>query len=1387
MSKIVPKLDLNKTPQAVQNNSLVYARNIKLLHDAKIVPDGAFDSIIIPDTNLYTVKKVYGYVPGLHNKIYFFINVEFRPIGGQSYDSDVIVEYNELENTFDLLDAVWKHNGSIIRGCVTINNANNIILTVCESNTVINTPIKHIPVNHGIPSRYDANRESLYTQHPTIPFIQLKYKCKNNNSVRSGIYQFFVRYKSILNTYTNWFLASNDIYSANITTIPTIQGGVSYSNEQENGFGFDFDIVTLNKNVIDLYNKVEIACLISTDGASVARKWKEFDINEIIDSVISFGYESGELEDISVDDLLANTFGIYDVENIDVLDNTLYIANYNEDAHENILTRGNVSLEKEDNNYDSAVIPEITDYIVTNTCYFEPATIYKYIGVYDKFTHAFVDYYSYLLDLSTNSDGYDTYGYDEEQKSPTFTKIKSNPFIPIYDENDNTKIIGVEDMYDTPIQEISVLNPIRKPAIQAVLKYEPSFNYHVEGKTSYILGFKFLNTKDGIVHYINARWNWQGNIELFNNNTEEDEFHRIIYSIMTSPDYGFWSDMDYPASTKQYALSSTQSVENFVKQQINKIQGIVKTEQGVVYESNGDVYLLLDAITVALNCWEKTLLIRPDIEEATRAFGLDFTNPTYIGNVPENPTAKDKFYRVATSIAWHRITFSYNKSIIDNDTNNFRTFLPKINYDFYIHFVKPNGIATKGYLLGNCAYVDNLDGIYKIKPTITAQCRDTEEYEYCFITIRDTSNVRFLDLVQDNITKNHYYSIETNALLDNNLTFIDTNNNVGVYCDSYSLEYFGAIATIKYDNNNTKHRYVLANGSTVDNNKDTNLIRVSPYIKLSDLSSNNEWYLPSFITQNIIPNYNLSKQYYVVDVEINHINGTKIEDVSELYNTFSQKIVKYSKWNTTLLSTVGGLNKTRFKTWQETNGTKTKSVKTIINTINSQEISTFLQLSNTFRDFIKPIYTSHIEDEIEYTRFDTMVRRSTTYSSEDKNFMYEFLPNEYYAIPNDKGDIVYLFTSGDTLLIHLTETLCKLNLENTIKTATENNLSIEEADMFKQAVSFVKDSRLGFAGLNDKKDTIVTEDFYMFFDKVANRLYLYDNQQLQDISLPFLKLLKLLSPIGVRIAYDRHCNRFYINFITTNNSLCVSYSLYSNGFVSLHDINYNNVITTRVNSYLLNDINDNKTIFKITNKKTKGTQYPNALLKPISYFKLSDNQIDQDVDTDRSSVIDIICNTEYEKIKVLNYIQWICKVTDKYDELDNDIADIAWSDLEKILVSEEQSELYCGNKIRVYSDQTYTPLLTLTTNRQDAYGVEEQQMGGYQDPSTTANEVYPRNNNGVWTLNDFRDVRQFKTTQVGNTDNSLVHGKYFVIRLIFKNNYFNLENVIFNIDNYEKV
>lgn len=85
MARIVPKLNLNKTPQIVENNSLIFAKNIKVMKDGSIVTDDGISRIDTLDQTLSSGKSIVGYI-SYNTCVYLFL---FD--GNDSY----IVKYDE--------------------------------------------------------------------------------------------------------------------------------------------------------------------------------------------------------------------------------------------------------------------------------------------------------------------------------------------------------------------------------------------------------------------------------------------------------------------------------------------------------------------------------------------------------------------------------------------------------------------------------------------------------------------------------------------------------------------------------------------------------------------------------------------------------------------------------------------------------------------------------------------------------------------------------------------------------------------------------------------------------------------------------------------------------------------------------------------------------------------------------------------------------------------------------------------------------------------------------------------------------------------------------------------------------------------------------------------
>lgn len=1438
MSKIVPKLNLNKTPQAVENNSLVYARNIKLLPDGSLVADTKQEQISL-DATIRDFNPI-AQIVGLDNKIYF---LGYRDDGDNKRYR--ILEFDEITHDIKYVNCSWKYNNGKITGCVTINNTGTKILTVCEYGDDIHVPIKHIPIEI-VADETDINitkDESLYTQTPAIPFLQLSYTGENSAKIRSGVYQFFVRYEISDNIYTNWFPCSKDLYTGDIEITPTVQGGVSHCDTKKNSFGFDFNVTVLDETVAQNYTNCQIGCIISTDGASVARIWKTFKIEDINNKDISFSYSSGELEEVDIDEMLASTFDLYNVGNIDVLKNRLYVANYNEDNvyDESLATKAeslNITIgEKKKEHNPITYNSEFRQDIVADTAH-----------LHYWFKHNIVDddngpsnagkSISLFVNLKVDNNGRAVYAHDDYEKLPSWSAVDAK-------QNENYFINQTKITNRVTLQNDNDDFPTRFKKLK--------------DNNCFLVGLFIECIGETGVKYFGLFYKDDGNPDISTEWLEVDSVNTINTLIYTSAlqgnvgaKYKEESTTEYTTTWSVYCKAFADSsrglawdkVNDDVDTEVNKLHPVDKQPYSTV-TIGGIKYILQRSIFGRLNrdsveyrtptsIYSNDVLLDKTWFGGIESYSTYTTNRLFDGLVVAHIGIEAKSYTITTV------------PTIDKTYINTRTLLPSCKYDFYIHFVKEDGVTTPGYKVctktidikdtdSDKHLLDNVIPNRIFYPSV-AKFDMPDGYKYAFLSVAKV-NQQVLFVNKDDLY-DVWYSVDDNTLLHTPKTdtnFLPNTNDesiLGEYHDSYEVSVLGSVG--QYDTINTlesgvDYSYMWNNDNylkdvdikdwvNVSNFDSEQLIRITPYFDgegintekeedgtIKDVNNQiNNLNLPGFICANIIPDYLLSKTYYAIDTDIYQIINNSPKDIdSPIENKYTPVIYHYSYYNTTLVSAVGGLNKNRFKTWVQEIGGKTINTKSIINTINSQEISYFLQLDTTYKDFITPIFDKY-DDSRAFDRFDTVVRRSTPFDNENLNFTYRFESSEYYPIPANRGKIVNLVSFADKILIHLEQALLAFDANNLLNT-NEQNVTLAEGDPFIQGVSFIEDGNYGKAGLVKKEHARLGNNYYVFFDKHENRIYIYDGQsKLQDISIPILKLLECVKPNDAVFAIDDFGGRFFVNLIKTNKTkaICLSYSVYGGGFISIHDFDYEFAFNTKNYSYIINEQSSqgvtNLYYFRFTNEKNykdisgdsyEGAYYP-IIFSFSNYLQIQDFE-EPDGSTGKvPSIIDVICNDSYEVIKVLNNISWICNRYNAYDHSETRVANF-----DKINIAEEQRgefgsntvELFSATKIRIYSDQTYTPLLTLTNEEQDAYGVQDHRLGGYQ-PSQTTNIVYPRYNNGIWTLNDFRDIKQITADeQVGNISNSLVHGKYFVVRFIFKNANFKLENVIFKMNNYEKV
>lgn len=320
---IKPKMYLNASPQTAEDGSLVFAKNMKIGPDGSIMSDFGYDAITAQGLDNYRIRS---HIVGLDNKIYLLCTHK----SNYTYH---IIEYDEVEKTINVLSTKWKYGmtnivDSTFTGAVTTNISGEKILTIaeCPNEPTERVPLKHINLSH--PNVAD---ESLYCQAPLVPIVNLKFNRTYSKTIPNGTYIFFIRYKIRDGVFTKWYPCSRPCFAGTSEVVDTFQGGVEHINihrDSANSFVFDVDIV--NVQYCSYYTGFQLGFIITHDEGTSARAWKYFDFHYNssweIDNIVYFDYDN--VTEIDIEDLTEPTYEIYNVKNVAVFKNQLYISNY---------------------------------------------------------------------------------------------------------------------------------------------------------------------------------------------------------------------------------------------------------------------------------------------------------------------------------------------------------------------------------------------------------------------------------------------------------------------------------------------------------------------------------------------------------------------------------------------------------------------------------------------------------------------------------------------------------------------------------------------------------------------------------------------------------------------------------------------------------------------------------------------------------------------------------------------------------------------------------------------------------------------------------------------------------------------------------------------------
>ena len=1521
MSTINAKLSLNRTPQSVDSNSLVFAKNIKVLKDNTIGCDNSIEQILLLEEG----EVLVGEIVGVNNKIYYLINTDVTQ-NDIIINKSKIIEYDEETKSTIEVKCNWTYNGGVITGYTTINNNNDIILTICEYGSDVDVPIKHINITK---SSYE-DEESLYTQNPNIPITNLTLLATYTKTIPNGVYQFFIRYKIRDNFYTSWFPCSKECFAGTSDVIKTIQGQLKNVNiHRDSSKSFIFSVEHLYKEeYANNYQNYQLGFILSHDDAVVARSWKSFNFDT---KEIYFDYDKSSIKEVNIDEMLDSAYELFNVKNITYYKNKLYISNYKETDFNpnlsNVASAINVTLTQKE--LDTGVTISIGDGVLESSG--------NYGNIFDKWKGDNVNIlfgkseYNILTSITSNDSTINSADNDKfVLTGSAFWTFKNDPDIAIINS------------CKTDISTFPSTNPFSIPYVhQNSSTYNPfdiadAWLWKVNSwsdKSAWIQNngthpFDKINSTKGKWYYVSNTNGPKNNLgKQFmcydtgftdaEKTAMETYFGNLFYNYVLNEAPSTVLNGVYiidALNNKHFIKGSQEYIDN--KNDALYFGGIPVSNKVILSENElktKAIELITDYI-IGINEDGSYIALIDGNYVTFNSYQISYSNFEY--KLDTSDVGNDELWMKKYTVAAIRknntiyCTCAINPRFISDDyiEAQYNTLLPFTDYDFYVHYVKQNGVATNGFyittqqkstydnpsalsviypifsnivipdgyvgcfisiyksgfdvcrlfnhelsddgyhyadcldadtllynlhkdlivldstgievnlksdgsgdgtylssgttdpisLFGNSGTVrwpkqNNEEARYNTIPNFTITITPNQENPYNCFMVGNVLNSNHLELIynsnSDSITTltNWLASVKVQYPTFN-YTVTETQSNInvtlgtsgnikhigyGTGSDENSSRSNAKVNRKRADSiNNYDYYWLKINSKNNTNDSDKQLIKLTPYIKKEILpityDSFNTLNMPGHICKVYKLDRDISNNIYCSgnDVYVKSISGNNFIQLNEndSYIPLNPSKPAYilSNFNLNYVSLTEDLTP-QIRSFAETS--EDKKLRQIVYSVNSMTSSYILELASMYHDYVRKYY--YVINNKAITDFDNTIRSSDANMDEAYKDIYRFKPEDYYMIPTNRGVIVNMFNIVNNIYIHTEQSLFKFAGGNSLSSEGQD-VKLKESDIFDTGITEVFDSKYGYAGIKDKNHSLVMFNTYVFYDKQANIVYAYGgDSQIAPINGTIQKILTEYDITDINFVSDEQNDRFYMNIRIGGDNILLTYNIRLKAFVSIHDFDYDRAFNSRTNTYFIKKFYDRSYIFSIV-KKYKNLSYDK--LYKQSLISINDMPAIEDITKSYTlaSAVDIIINDDYEHIKVLNYLNWIISSINWYNTSDN-------------MAEENLDANYPGDYLRIYTDTCSTDIINLNPRSNDE---ALNNKNFYQKP---------RYNCGIWSFNYFKNIKNtsdifnYNTRVTSPDNNSLIYGKYFVIRFIFKDHNFKLENININSNDYEKV
>lgn len=1317
MVEIVKQLNINRHPRDCSDYSLVSAGNMKLTHDKhSLTNEEGIENNSVIKTAIGN-STIVGIIP-TSTELVIFTN------------TNKIYRYNERTNTCTLVNSKWTWSGGKIKGTYTTNVNNDLIIAVAEydKHDKYNTSFTGNPKYNGdVPLKIINLDDSddifnagnlAYAACPIVPYaIAKSFDYKNGYSYK-GYYEFYIRYKISNNNYTQWYLI-NGKPLVDVTSLKQIMSYVvtdrfnevirtktrltKYSSVSNGHYDFvsedkDFCSVTLEVNLDFIknagcpnYSEYQLAYVVTSKTYNKCYRTDDISISETSYIV----NPKTEIEQSS-DELVLDYYNYYNVRQITNYKNRVYIADYKEHS----LNPKNMSAYLSGITLGCKEVDAITgsDEGGGETTTYWRGTI-NYAGGNAQVENPT----AHVQLVEATIDSVDYLGYPCQNIASSYTELvihTNNGDITTrtsmaYILFDKSHLLASGDGYAVIVGQNASYNRLGTysgSGIEIVnnVNYITVTGYQTEGGTD----------------------------QQFSINAFQGNFEELVGVI--DPNTGG------PIPTATGEATATQP-----KDLLNNY---------LIPDENYDFYINFVDIFGHISTGMK---LDPDVVD---------TDNNFYHNVNNNG---DKYFTTkipASGLKGYRFTIESANALSGDYIAAF------ISYKKFEKKNKLTGISYGGTRFANGVinYEDRVDiGVDSAKKLYAANPTDWHNLLYNTYKALAGDEVQYRKYKSYFIEKglNPYSGITRNIIPEIKVANSATADNIG-------RESYIRIANLKETDSYKPSDIAGVNLVTLFNdnlnpyaNSDRELIPTACIITNDEVYDNNTGYNGFLAFDSVIVYYDggfvlngtegniynaLGNQVISNDILL-YPEGTAAVQVGDTKtNTNSHPYVCYIFayfWDYPLHVRVfnNAPRVTMAVPDEEVTDADEGQVKHVVQTIvepkDSIDLFKYPHPNKSDVGSFKTLI-SYNEEALDVTEYGKTVRRSDVLADETENIAWRRFPVEGYKnITENKGIITNLLGLGYYFFVHTEHSLFMFDIDAAIHTENQD-IKMYQPDVFEVDYKEIFTSEKGYGGLQDDLAWCSGEFGYIFYNNDNHRFYRFDGDKLVDIDTMIVNYLLHNKPTNVRFAVDRLNSRILIKMYDGTDKT-ISYDYLLNSFVSWHNYSFYQAFNTKVKTYYIYNNLNNVAQYS---QKNYGN-YVNYVANNFIPLLVSGTQCNCN--------IDIIVNTEYEALKMLEFISYNCRKENN-----------AYNTAE---IQDRNIRLFpfSGNKLRIYNEDCDSLEMNIETTNASFNRLENYKKPYYELAK--------------WNFNYFRDKIPTHPTTNGSDKLRRLFGNYIIFKFTFVN------------------